>query len=208
MPTCAHSPVTIAVEAGARNSRRLFAGVDVAAPPPAVWAALTSYSQLGTFIPGLVVNRVLQTRRGGAQVLQIGQAEVAFGWKFTARCVLDIQEWERGVPAAMCGPDDGGGVFPSPRSPLATPHRDISFELVNGDFELFQGMWRTQAQTRPAGGCRLSYSLLVRPHPWLPVGLIQPRVEREVVANLGAVARYCEANQARLGAGALRVEEA
>ena len=168
----------------------------------------------------------------------MGAAEVAFGFKFTARCVLEICEWPDGIPQSICGAstsssDDGtwpqggaggggtwpqgggagggGSAFPCPRSPLAVPHRDISFELVEGDFLAFRGLWRIQpsplrqpaAQWQNGGGSggdasRLSYSLLVRPHRWLPVGLIQPKVEQEVICNLEAVAAYVEANQAGL----------
>lgn len=48
-------PVDIAIEPGPHNSRCIWAGVDVAAPQQAVWEALTSYEQLGTFIPGVAV---------------------------------------------------------------------------------------------------------------------------------------------------------
>lgn len=44
--------ITVEVEAGPSNSRRLYAGIDIAAPWSAVWAALTDYEGLDTFIPG------------------------------------------------------------------------------------------------------------------------------------------------------------
>ena len=40
------------VERGARNSRRLYAAVQIAAPINVVWGALTDYEGLGSFIPG------------------------------------------------------------------------------------------------------------------------------------------------------------
>jgi hypothetical protein len=36
------------------------------------------------------------------------------------------------------------------------------------------------------------YSLYVQPQAWLPVGLIQKRIRREVVTNLQAVRAYSE----------------
>lgn len=41
--------------------------------------------------------------------------------------------------------------------------------------QAFKGLWRVQ----PAGAaaCRLSYSLFVRPQPWLLVGLIENRIQ-------------------------------
>ena len=40
------------VETPARNARRLYAGVDIAAPLETVWQALTDYDGLADFIPG------------------------------------------------------------------------------------------------------------------------------------------------------------
>ena len=44
--------VTVEVECGPRNSRRLYAGIDIAAPWGDVWGALTNYDGLSDFIPG------------------------------------------------------------------------------------------------------------------------------------------------------------
>lgn len=41
-------------------------------------------------------------------------------------------------------------------------------------------------------GTLLCYSLYVQPRPWLPVGLIQGRIEREIVRNLEALKRHAE----------------
>lgn len=38
----------------------------------------------------------------------------------------------------------------------------------------------------------LQYSLFVRPHPWLPVKLIEDRISSEVVNNLQAVRQHTE----------------
>jgi len=42
----------VTVERAARNSRRLYAAVQIAAPIDVVWGALTDYEGLGNFIPG------------------------------------------------------------------------------------------------------------------------------------------------------------
>ncbi len=52
METEAESAVLVEVEHGPSNSRRLYAGVNIAAPWTAVWAALTDYDGLDSFIPG------------------------------------------------------------------------------------------------------------------------------------------------------------
>ena len=62
--------------------------------------------------------------------------------------------------------------------------------------QAFKGVWRMQ-QRQVSGGeapaaARLAYALYVRPQAWLPVRLIQSRIESEVVANLQAVQQYAE----------------
>jgi hypothetical protein len=76
--------------------------------------------------------------------------------------------------------------------------------------QAFKGIWRIQVNDEDS--TFLHYSLFVKPHPWLPVGLIQSRIKNEVVNNLKAVRRHCEHVQKRnvkqqqqqqAGAGAL-----
>lgn len=64
----------------------------------------------------------------------------------------------------------------------------------------FRGVWRMQQQQTPEaeGGSartRLSYALFVRPQKWMPIGLIQNRIEGEVIANLTAVRAHAERRQ-------------
>jgi hypothetical protein len=56
--------------------------------------------------------------------------------------------------------------------------------------QAFKGIWRIQANDEDSSF--LHYSLFVKPHPWLPVGLIQSRIRDEVVTNLKAVRRHAE----------------
>lgn len=44
--------MALLVEPASNNARKLFAGVDIAAPVSVVWESLTDYDGLGTFIPG------------------------------------------------------------------------------------------------------------------------------------------------------------
>ena len=78
-----------------------------------------------------------------------------------------------------------------PRSPLGgAPSMDVAFQALEGDFTVFKGLWRVQA-AGPAA-CRLSYSLFVRPQPWLLVGLVEQRIQAEITANLAAVKAQVE----------------
>ena len=56
--------------------------------------------------------------------------------------------------------------------------------------QAFKGIWRMQARSDDV--TRLSYSLHVQPQRWLPVRLIQSRIEGEIAVNLNAVRVYTE----------------
>ncbi|KAL3159087.1 hypothetical protein ABBQ32_011085 [Trebouxia sp. C0010 RCD-2024] len=199
--------VQVTVERSARNSRRLYAAVQIAAPVEVVWGALTDYQGLGNFIPGLTENRCLSKKPTGATLLQVGEQDVAFGAKFRARVVLNIEEHSEGTPQRLCRNDTGSSstsaderLFPMPRSPPCDgPCRDVCFSLVEGDFQAFQGIWRMQQGQQGMDSCRLSYALFVRPQVWLPIRLIQNRVENEIKNNLAAVRRHSEALHGRQG---------
>jgi hypothetical protein len=217
--------VDVAVfETPRENGRLVFAGVDCAAPPAALWRLLTAYSALADVVPGLAGNRVLAARPNGALVEQVGSQEVLLGWTFTARAVLEVVERAAGTPDLLLAPGDGApprGRFPRPRPPgaaaaAAAAALDITFDLSaahRSDFSRFSGLWRMEPAAGGGAGSRLSYSLFVAPPPWVPVALIQARVAREVGANLAAVARAAErvhaaaaaaqAAQAALAAAAL-----
>mmetsp|Transcript_39062 Transcript_39062/g.110643 ORF Transcript_39062/g.110643 Transcript_39062/m.110643 type:complete len:293 (-) Transcript_39062:507-1385(-) len=180
------------------NARQLFASVEINAPPETVWNALTSYASLQDFIPGLKENTVIEQRRNGVLLEQVGEEDIAIGVKFTAKVLLEIKEYPRGVPADRL--TDSGeiapGKLPKPRCPWGQPsinYRDISFELQEGDFNVFNGIWRIQSGASGLSSCRLSYSVIVKPKPWLPVRLVESRIKGEIAANLMAVREFAEA---------------
>lgn len=99
--------------------------------------------------------------------------------------------------AAVSSDDDEGGsssgaASPSSSSSSASWPRDISFELVEGDFSAFRGIWRVSEG--PAGPLtsRLSYAVFVQPQAFLPVGLIQGRITKDVATNLKSVRAHAE----------------
>lgn len=194
--------VSVFLAPAPQNSRLLCAGVDIHAPIESVWEALTDYEHLADFIPGLVVNECLERRDTGARLKQVGQQDLYLGAKFCATAILDIVEHIQGVPGELCynigynhnGEYTEGNRFPCPAKIFSSVPRDISFNLVDGDFQAFKGVWRMEAMR--ADSTRLGYGLHVRPQRWLPVGLIQGRIKREVKSNLIAVKRHAELTKA------------
>jgi hypothetical protein len=238
----------VRVEKAPENSRRIFAGIDIAAPVDTVWNVLTNYSNLQNVVPNLVLNDVLEfynydndstksnaitvdineenlseeeqcrlmcDRMKGSKLRQVGGAKVA-GIQFSARTTLEVREWPNGMPDYAHFKDemyDGKNRmkrareytsipleryrFPRPFAISSLPTKDISMQSVlndDGEFRMYQGVWRMQ----PLVGCapngqdamRLTYAVQISPRAYLPVGLIEGRIVRDLCANLVAVRSY------------------
>jgi hypothetical protein len=65
--------------------------------------------------------------------------------------------------------------------------------------QAFKGVWRLQNVDDPSN-MQLNYAVFVKPMPWLPVGLIQNRIEKEIITNLRAVQKHAEGLMKRRGA--------
>ena len=151
----------------------------------------------------------------GALLKQVGGAKVA-GIKFSARTKLEVREWPQGMPDFAHFTDDmyeGKSRdarardqqnvklqryrFPRPFALSSLPTRDISMQSIqndDGEFRMYQGVWRMQ----PLPGCaspgenamRLSYAVEVSPRAYLPVQLIEGRIVRDLCTNLEAIRNF------------------
>ena len=102
---------------------------------------------------GLTENRCLSKRPTGATLLQVGEQDVAFGAKFRARVVLNIEEHIEGAPQRLCSNHHGSSstssadeqLFPLPRAPPCDGTcRDVCFSLIEGDFQV--SLWSSVLQ--------------------------------------------------------------
>jgi len=151
----------------------------------------------------------------GAMLKQVGGAKVA-GINFSARTTLEVREWPQGLPdfahfrdEVFEGKDRNVRAnynvklelkryrFPRPFALSALPSRDISMQSVlndDGEFRLYQGIWRMQ----PLPGCapegkeamRLTYAVEISPRRYLPVSLIEGRIVKDMCSNLMAIRDY------------------
>ncbi|GAX73787.1 hypothetical protein CEUSTIGMA_g1238.t1 [Chlamydomonas eustigma] len=161
------------------------------APLRMVWECLTDYDHLDKFIPSLVENKCLERRPQGALLKQVGA--VKMGVQFSAQCKLECSEFQNGLPEEFCSTSGDGsdGLLPHPKDSIpGVKYSDISFVQVEGDFQAFRGVWRMQPEGPRT--TRLSYSLYVQPMSWLPVRLIQNRIQQEVITNLSAIKNHSE----------------
>jgi Polyketide cyclase / dehydrase and lipid transport len=157
----------------------------------------------------------LANKMKGAKLRQIGGAKVA-GIRFSARTTLEVREWPNGLPDFAHFNDEfweGKSrkermvqysrtpltryKFPRPFALSKLPTRDISMQSIerdDGEFRMYQGVWRMQ----PLPGCappgknamRLTYAVEVSPRAYLPVQLIEGRIVSDLCTNLVAIRDY------------------
>ncbi|KAJ1287269.1 hypothetical protein BS78_03G418300 [Paspalum vaginatum] len=168
---------------GKRNRRLVRARVRVDAPLDAVWATLTDYEGLADFIPGLSECRLLHRddNEGFARLYQVGEQDLALGFKFNAKGTIDCFEGDLEVlPAA------------------GARRRDIAFTMIDGDFKVFQGKWSVEeVDCAIVGGeeipeeqglqTTLSYVVELEPKLWIPVRLLEGRICSEIKNNLVSI---------------------
>mmetsp|Transcript_7254 Transcript_7254/g.10258 ORF Transcript_7254/g.10258 Transcript_7254/m.10258 type:complete len:511 (+) Transcript_7254:129-1661(+) len=148
----------------------------------------------------------------GAKLRQVGGAKVA-GINFSARTTLEVREWPGGMPDFAHFTDDvyegkkrderakenakmklQRYRFPRPFALSTLPTKDISMQSIendDGEFRMYQGVWRMQ----PLPGCapdgeaamRLTYAVEVSPRAYLPVALIERRIVSDLCNNLEAI---------------------
>jgi hypothetical protein len=148
----------------------------------------------------------------GSLLKQVGGAKVA-GINFSARTTLEVREWPMGMPDFAHYTDDmyegksrdtrareNSGVrlqryrFPRPFALSSLPTKDISMQSIvddDGEFRMYQGVWRLQ----PLPGCappgknamRLTYAVEISPRAYLPVRLVEGRIVKDLCTNLEAI---------------------
>jgi len=172
----------------------------------------TSSSEGAEELPEEVRCENLSKTMKGSLLRQVGGAKVV-GINFTAKTTVEVREWPNGMPDYAHFLDDmweGKSReerakeypriklkryrFPRPFAISNLPTRDISMQSIandNGDFRLYQGVWRMQ----PLVGCsppgqdamRLTYAVEISPRLYLPVKLVEGRIVRDLCANLEAI---------------------
>lgn len=162
--------------------------------------------------PEEVKSKQVADNMKGSLLKQVGGAKVA-GINFSARTTLEVREWPQGMPDFAHYTDDmymGKSRetrakeypkvkltryrFPRPFALSSLPTRDISMQSIvddDGEFRLYQGVWRMQ----PLPGCappgkqamRLTYAVEISPRAYLPVQLVEGRIVKDLCTNLEAI---------------------
>ncbi|MCO5554272.1 hypothetical protein L7F22_007800 [Adiantum nelumboides] len=168
---------TLTIEPNGTNTRRIVVAISIDAPLETLWSVLTDYEGLANFLPGLAVCKVEDRWETGARLFQIGEQNIAWGLKFSAKGVINVEERPIEVhSSSIC--------------------RRIDFEMIEGDFQIFKGTWQmeqvsdemesplSEAVASSSQGTVLTYVVDVQPKVWLPVRLVEGILSKEIQNNL------------------------
>ena len=109
----------------------------------------------------------------------------------------DLPPAETAASSYAGGEGEGGAVVAILRT------WSIPFDMVEGDFSSFNGIWRMEEVFAGVEDGQeeatswdfetiVSYAVQVKPHPLLPVKLIEGRISDDMVANLEAIRAHVE----------------
>ena len=141
------------------GARRLAAQLTTQASFESLWKVLTDYDRLNLFIPNLLTSEILYESNNNVHLKQIGSQDF-LGLKFSAEVILDLYEEK----------DIG----------------QINFKLIKGDFRRFEGSWKIK-KILNSDKNSLIYDLTVKGCQWMPIGMIEKRLKRDLSENLIAV---------------------
>ena len=149
------------------GTRRLAAQLTTSASFDSLWSVLTDYDRLNLFIPNLLSSKQIYRKNNNVHLKQIG-AQDFLGIKFSAEVTIDLfEEKELGL---------------------------LKFNLIKGDFRKFEGSWKIQ-KIKDTKKNSLIYDLTVQGCQWMPIGMIEKRLKKDLSENLIAVDRQAKCSE-------------
>ena len=141
------------------GTRRLAAQLTTSASLDSLWSVLTDYDRLSLFIPNLLSSKQIFKNNNNVHLKQVG-AQDFLGIKFSAEVTINLFE-EKDI-----------GL--------------LRFNLIKGDFRKFEGSWKIK-QINNTSKNSLIYDLTVQGCQWMPIGMIEKRLKKDLSENLIAV---------------------
>ena len=148
------------------GTRRLAAQLTTSASLDSLWDVLTDYDRLNLYIPNLLSSKKIYQKDNNVHLIQVG-AQDFLGVKFSAEVTIDLFE------------DKELGL--------------LKFKLIKGDFRKFEGSWKIQ-NIKDTSKNSLIYDLTVQGCQWMPIGMIEKRLKKDLSENLIAVDRQAKAS--------------
>ena len=147
------------MEKFSNGTRRLAAQLTTSASLDSLWNVLTDYDRLNLYIPNLLSSKKIYQNKNNVHLKQVG-AQDFLGMKFSAEVTIDLfEEKELGL---------------------------LKFKLIKGDFRKFEGSWKIQTIKNTTKNS-LIYDLTVQGCQWMPIGMIEKRLKKDLSENLIAV---------------------
>ena len=146
------------------GTRRLAAQLTTSASLDSLWNVLTDYDRLNLYIPNLLSSKKIYQKNNNVHLKQVG-AQDFLGMKFSAEVTIDLFE------------DKELGL--------------LKFSLIKGDFRKFEGSWKIQ-NIKDTSKNSLIYDLTVQGCQWMPIGMIEKRLKKDLSENLIAVDRQAK----------------
>ena len=148
------------------GTRRLAAQLTTSATFDSLWNVLTDYDRLNLYIPNLLSSKKIYKNNNNVHLRQVG-AQDFLGIKFSAEVTIDLfEERELGL---------------------------LKFSLIKGDFRKFEGSWKIQ-NIKGTKKNSLIYDLTVQGCQWMPIGMIEKRLRRDLSENLIAVDKHAKSS--------------
>ena len=148
------------------GTRRLAAQLTTSASFESLWNVLTDYDRLNLYIPNLLSSKKIYRNNNNVHLRQVG-AQDFLGMKFSAEVTIDLQEnKELGL---------------------------LKFSLIKGDFRRFEGSWKIQT-IKGSSKNSLIYDLTVQGCQWMPIGMIEKRLKKDLSENLIAVDKQAKSS--------------
>ena len=146
------------------GTRRLAAQLTTSATFDSLWNVLTDYDRLNLYIPNLLSSKKIYKNKNNVHLKQVG-AQDFLGMKFSAEVTIDLfEEKELGL---------------------------LNFSLIKGDLRRFEGRWKIQT-IKDTSKNSLIYDLTVQGCQWMPIGMIEKRLKKDLSENLIAVDRQAK----------------
>ena len=146
------------------GTRRLAAQLTTSASFDSLWNVLTDYDRLNLYIPNLLSSKKIYQKDNNVHLKQVG-AQDFLGMKFSAEVTINLFE------------DKKLGL--------------LQFSLIKGDFRKFEGSWKIQ-NIKNSSNNSLIYDLTVQGCQWMPIGMIEKRLKKDLSENLKAVDRQAK----------------
>ena len=146
------------------GTRRLAAQLTTSSSFDSLWNVLTDYDRLNLYIPNLLTSKKIYRKNNNVHLKQVG-AQDFLGMKFSAEVTIDLFE-----------------------------HKELGllkFKLIKGDFRKFEGSWKIQ-NIKNTSKNSLIYELTVQGCQWMPIGMIEKRLKKDLSENLMAVDRQAK----------------